>query len=124
MKTKPPSTFNRFKSKSSAQSVASLLGPTFKSLGLEKKIKQYEVLLHWTEIVGGKIAAVSKPEKIVRGKILVVKVSDGIWAQELALRKAEILEKFRLVPNGPTFEDIRFIVSGPTDFQRRRAVND
>ncbi len=94
---------------------------------LKKKLNSYACFEHWEEIVGPELAKVAIPEKITRGKILVVRVLDATWAQELALRKPEILEGFAKFASSagsrsmgsPVFEDVRFVVSGPRSLEER-----
>ncbi len=105
------------------ESVASLVAPSLKRLRIAGKMKQYSVFQYWPEIVGENIAKVAQPDKIVRGQILVIRVIDATWAQELTLQKTKILEKFRQVPSGPTLTDIRFVVSGPVGLHKNKAVN-
>jgi len=106
--------------------VATILQGTVLNFQVKKKLNSYSCFQYWPEIVGEELAKVAIPEKITRGKILVVRVLDSTWAQELALRKHEILEGFaKLAINGsrtqgsPVFEDVRFVVSGPRNQAER-----
>lgn len=92
---------------------------TFGRLRLTKKVKQYENLALWPEIVGEGLAKISYPEQILSNKILVVRVIDAAWIQELAFKKEEILEKFRTMGKNIYFEDIRFISGNPKDFKSK-----
>ena len=123
MKSNTKPTFQAFTPSSSRkkapQSVATVLESALKYYRLKGKIEQNSVLDEWPNIVGEHIAQFAKPEKITRGKVLVVRVSDPIWAQELSLSKQNILESFRVLEFGSVIEDIRFVVSGPKDLERR-----
>ncbi|OGQ47165.1 MAG: hypothetical protein A3H42_02740 [Deltaproteobacteria bacterium RIFCSPLOWO2_02_FULL_46_8] len=78
-----------------------ILGKLAKNNRWEQKLKQYEFLLHWEEIVGAKIAKQTTPTTW-RGTTLCVNVSTPAWLQELRMMEPEILEKFRLkCPNQP-----------------------
>jgi predicted nucleic acid-binding Zn ribbon protein len=65
-----------------------------KDLNLDGDAKRYEAINKWEEIVGPTIAAVTEPERISHGT-LVVRVNSSVWKYELTMRKAEILEKVR-----------------------------
>jgi predicted nucleic acid-binding Zn ribbon protein len=65
-----------------------------KDLNLDGDAKRYEAINKWDEIVGPTIAAVTEPERISHGT-LVVRVNSSVWKYELTMRKAEILEKVR-----------------------------
>ena len=97
-----------------------IIDATFGRLHLTKKLKQYESFEFWPEIVGEGLAKISYPEQILSNKILVVRVIDAAWIQELAFKKEEILEKFRNKCKNIYFEDIRFISGNPKDFNNKR----
>ena len=80
---------------------------------LDKKLEQYAAFPQWPEIVGEEVAAVSRPEKILGGKLLVVRVADAVWAQELSLQKHILLEKMQNAESGSLIEDIRFTIGSP-----------
>lgn len=102
------------------EAASALLESTFKAFHLQQKIKEYSVVERWEELVGPELTQVAVPEKITRGRILVIRVADSIWAQELTLQKPSLLRRLRERPSGPAIEDIRFVVSGPRDLQRGR----
>lgn len=97
------------------ESVGSVLETALARYRLKGRLQQHSVLDEWPNIVGEQVARFARPEKITRGKVLVVRVSDPIWAQELSLSKQHILEGFRTLEFGSVIEDIRFVVSGPKD---------
>ncbi|MCG8605283.1 DUF721 domain-containing protein [bacterium] len=79
-----------------------------RSLGLEKKVKQNEVLIKWSEIVGEQVFQVTRVDRVQNG-ILFVKVSSSAWRNELIYMKKEILEKIYSSIGKGVIEDIRFI---------------
>lgn len=87
--------------------------------GIKEKFDQYSIVPEWPNIAGAEFAEVSYPEKIVRGRTLVVKVIDPAWAQEMEFRKAELIERIFSLKKGALIEDIRFVVVGPKDFQKK-----
>ena len=105
--------------KASPQSVANILGFTLGSFALKKKAKEYSAFPFWEEIVGASIAEVAIPEKIIRGKVLVVRVVDAVWAQELSLRKNEILDGLHKFGQGAVIEDLKFSIGSPKSVKNR-----
>ncbi len=71
--------------------VTSILSRVLAYRGLDKKVERYAFILRWHEIVGERLAEVSKPEYI-RNKALIVRVLHPAWAQELAMIKPVLLE--------------------------------
>ena len=81
--------------------------------GIAKKASEYSAFPYWPKVVGEQVAKNTLPEKIIGGKILVVRVLDAVWAQELALQKHEILDKLHSLGTGAPIEDIRFTTGDP-----------
>lgn len=71
--------------------VRGILSKVLAHRGLDKKVERYEFVLRWHEIVGARLAEVSKPECIVN-KRLIVNVLHPAWAQELTMIKPVLLE--------------------------------
>jgi predicted nucleic acid-binding Zn ribbon protein len=92
---------------SSPQSLASVIDALFHQLGLEKKLKQYDIVDIWPSVVGSQIAQVTSVDKI-QNNVLVIKVSAAPWRTELTFRRKEILEKVREAMNSDSIKDIRF----------------
>jgi len=59
-------------------------------LGIGKRIQEYDVVTVWPDIVGPHIASVTEV-KSIRNGVLVVRVSNPAWRQELLLRKKELI---------------------------------
>ena len=119
-----PSKSFRAGPRSAPKSAADVLDSTFKHLHLKTKVEQYAAFPHWPEVVGPEISEVAVPEKILSGKILVVRVLDAAWAQELTLHKAQILEKVNSFGAGALIEDLRFVTGNPQAFKRSPATNN
>ena len=94
------------------RAVSEVLEQTLGAYRLKAKLKEYSAFPNWREIVGEEIAAVAEPEKILRGKVLVVRVKDAAWAQELSMRKSEIIQRWDDFGSGALIEDIRFVTGG------------
>jgi len=57
-----------------------------------KKIKGYQIINNWENLAGKEIAQSSQPIKI-QDKCLFLAVKSNVWANELNLRKGELIEK-------------------------------
>jgi len=64
----------------------------FKEKKWSKKIKGYQIISNWENLVGKEIAQSSQPIKI-QDKCLFLAVKSNVWANELNLRKGELIEK-------------------------------
>lgn len=71
------------------------------------KMKQYDLWLHWEEIVGPAVAKHAQPE-CWRNKTLVVKATNHAWIQELQFLRVEIMDKIRTLLPQTNIKDIRF----------------
>lgn len=90
--------------------VKGILSKVLSHRGLDKKVERYEFILHWHEIVGERLAEVSKPECIVNRQ-LIVNVLHPAWAQELTMIKPVLLESLaRYLPPGDVVRDMMFRV--------------
>jgi predicted nucleic acid-binding Zn ribbon protein len=78
-----------------------------KDTGMEETAKKYEAITKWEEIVGPKVAAVTIPERVSHGT-LVVKVTSSVWKYELTMRKQEILQKIHQVTGSLEIKDIQW----------------
>ncbi len=79
----------------------------------ESKLKSHALFSSWEEIVGPEIAKAAIPEKITRRSILVLRVIDPVWAQELALQKEAILNKIAERGIGAPINDLQFVAGNP-----------
>ncbi len=95
------------------KTASEILSATLGAYHLKDKLSEYEAFPHWREIVGDAIAEVAKPEKIIRGKVLVVRVLDAAWAQELSMKKVEIIDRMYRSNRGAMIEDIQFVTGNP-----------
>lgn len=88
-------------------SVGDILDAFLKSTGLDVDVKEWDVVGRWDEIVGDRIAAVTKCGRVEDG-ILYVKVTTAPWRQELSYMKDAIKEKIANVTECGTIKDIVF----------------
>lgn len=84
------------------------LGDLVRSLGIDRKLREYEAVTRWEEIVGDAIARVSKAAGIEKG-VLIVRVNNGPWRNELSLMKESIIRKINAALGEAIVRDIRFL---------------
>lgn len=89
------------------QSIGDLLPALLRKLGLERGVKEHEILERWAEIVGPKIAEVSSAERIRDGKLWVA-VGHPAWRNELNFMKRELIEKINRELGEPIVKEIIF----------------
>ncbi|HCV42253.1 MAG TPA: hypothetical protein DGH68_02125 [Bacteroidetes bacterium] len=77
------------------------------SLGISKKLREYNAITSWETVVGEQIARVAKPSRIDNG-VLYVTVSSAPWRAELSMRRREIAEKMNAAAGKRVVQDIRF----------------
>ncbi len=90
-------------------SLKEALADFLKERGWDKKIEGYQIIDHWEEVVGEELAQHAQPIKIEE-QTLFLRVKSSVWANELNLRKGEIIEKINLKIKEPTISDLRFKV--------------
>lgn len=88
-------------------SLGSVIDALVRQLGIQTKLKQYDIVDVWGLIVGAQIASVTSIDKIEKN-VLVVKVTAAPWRTELTFRKREILDKIHAAMNSDAIKDIRF----------------
>ena len=93
--------------KQSIKPLGSMLEDLIGSLGIKKKLSEYEAVTQWNAIVGEHIAEVTLPMRITQG-VLVVRVRTSTWRNELNMRKQEIIGKVNNTIGADTVKDIRF----------------
>lgn len=81
-----------------------------------KVARAQAAMRRWPEIVGSTLADKSLPDRYERGTLWVV-ASGSAWAQEIRLRKDEIVRRLNKISKEPgLFSDVRV---GARPFRRR-----
>jgi predicted nucleic acid-binding Zn ribbon protein len=62
---------------------------SLRAFGIERSIKEHDVLQRWEELVGAAIANHATPVRLLHGT-LWVRVEDAAWRHELFLRRGEL----------------------------------
>jgi len=91
--------------------VGDILPAVLKSVGLDRKLKDREVLAEWPNVVGSEIAARTEAIHVDDG-VLIVKVEHGMWMQELHFMERELLGRLRDAVPGVRLMRIRFETKG------------
>jgi predicted nucleic acid-binding Zn ribbon protein len=87
--------------------VGSAIDELVKSLGIQKKLREYDAVLVWEHVVGERIAHMATAVRISQG-VLFVQVKTSTWRNELMLRKKEIIDKLNSAIGAETVKDIKF----------------
>jgi predicted nucleic acid-binding Zn ribbon protein len=74
--------------------IGDILPAVLRSAGLDKKLRDQEILTIWPTVVGEEIAARTTAAKIENG-VLYVHVEHSVWLQELHFMEKEILKKLK-----------------------------
>jgi len=87
--------------------IGDVLPAVLRSLGLEQRFKEQELLAQWPDAVGPDIAARTRPTRIERG-VLYVHVDHGAWMQELHFIEKDLIHKLCERVPGVELKKIRF----------------
>lgn len=87
--------------------VGQAMDDLIRELGIGKTLSEYGVITRWRDVVGERIASVTRPERFDKG-ILFVAVASAPWRAELTLRRHEIIDKINAAAGGTIVRDIRF----------------
>jgi len=90
-----------------AESIDKVLKRTITNLGLDRKIREFDAVRLFAEVVGEKIAQKAQAVKIDRGT-LTVRVASSAWRQELNYTKAEMIDKLNAALGDNIVTDIYF----------------
>lgn len=91
--------------------VGDLLPAVLKSVGLEQRFREQELLALWPAIVGEQIAAHTRAVSVEKG-VLFVHVDHGAWMQELYFKEKELVAKLREKAPQARLRRIRFGTAG------------
>lgn len=96
-----------------------LVNHSLEDLGLQQKMREYQAVEKWQDVVGPHIAASSAAEK-VRDGILFVCCKSSAWSNELTLHKPDIIKKLNSAVGKKIITDIRFSARGYTRLSQQR----
>lgn len=72
--------------------IGGLLEPLLRKLGIAEEVARQDILVHWDEVVGERIAAVTRAAA-VDGGVLFVEVVSSAWLNELNLMRYDIMRR-------------------------------
>ena len=79
---------------------------------IRKAITRNNLYRFWGKIAGAKFAQNSRPYSMIGGNIMVIACANGVVAQELMLKKTQLLVKFK-----PYLESLKLKV---TDLKKKK----
>jgi hypothetical protein len=89
-----------------------------KMRGISDAVRAERIVSEWTEMVGPKIAARTRPDG-VHERVLMIEVASSAWLQELNLLRAQILAGLLDRVGEPRlFDEMRFRIAGRTSRDR------
>ncbi len=78
------------------------------SLGIQAQLKRHEAVNLWAQVVGEKIAKVTKAREVRDGR-LFVEVESSAWRNELFYMKHEFVKKLNATVGEQVIHDIIFV---------------
>lgn len=77
------------------QNIDDIISELSEKKEIRRAITRSNLYKFWSKTVGVKFAQNSKPYSMIKGSIMVIACKTPVVAQELMLRKTQLLEKFR-----------------------------
>ncbi len=92
--------------------MSSLLGKALGRKEIFERLEANRITRQWADAVGEPLASKSSPEGFDHG-MLTVAVTSAPWAQELRLRKSDLLTRLNEVAGRMLFTELKFLVKNP-----------
>lgn len=89
------------------EEIGKILNKTLRSLHIDRRLKEENIVLNWNRLVGERIATKANPLK-VRDSILFVSVENASWRNELFFMKRKIIDQLNQSVKGNVIKDIIF----------------
>lgn len=89
------------------EQIGKILTKNLRNLGIDRRLKEENIVLNWSRLVGERIASKANPLK-VRDSILFVSVENASWRNELFFMKRKIIEELNRSVKGNVIRDIVF----------------
>jgi len=89
------------------ESISRILARSLERMQLLRRLRQYQALAVWPEVVGARLARQTQPLRVVAG-VLVVGVRNPVWGHQLSLMKGKLLDALNHRLGAPTITDLRF----------------
>jgi predicted nucleic acid-binding Zn ribbon protein len=91
----------------SIKPIALAIDDLINSLGIKRKLQEYDAVVYWESAVGEQIAKVTRAIRILKG-VLIISVKTSTWRNELTFRKREIIDKLNDAMGKEIVKDIKF----------------
>ena len=95
--------------KGTPTAVGELVGQVLGELGLDGVARAHEIGACWEDAVGAQVASHCRPIGL-RGEVLELEVDSPVWAQQLQLRKPELLSALERSLGSRAPRELRFQV--------------
>jgi hypothetical protein len=99
----------RRKSPTRLQRIDEILARALRKRHVPFQLEDRQLREAWEKAVGPQIASQSRPEHL-RREIMLVKVANSVWLQQLHFLKEEIIGKMNNVLGKTSVKDIRFVI--------------
>ncbi|RUM88121.1 MAG: hypothetical protein DSZ24_04505 [Thermodesulfatator sp.] len=87
--------------------------------GWRERLRAWEVLFDWEELVGPEVASRTWPLSFAHGR-LILGVTDSLWATALRFETPRLLHLLNQRAGEPLFREIRFKIARPPRRSRSR----
>jgi len=91
-----------------ATAIGDAIAGFLSSSGMGSRVEQAQVVLRWADLVGPRIAAVSRAVSVTQDHVLLVAVNSHPWMTELSMMERELLEAVNRVTPATPVRQIRF----------------
>lgn len=90
------------------RSIGDVLAALLQQYGISDRVKEFDAVNCWAEIVGEQIAKHSQAKDVLDGR-LVVEVSNSVWRNELFYLKADLVGQINARIGKKIIHDILFV---------------
>lgn len=77
------------------QNIEDIIADLMKNAAIRKAVTRANLCKFWGKVAGEKFAKSSRPYSLIKGSIMVIACETPVVAQELMLRKTQLLVKFK-----------------------------
>ena len=77
------------------QNIDDIIADLMKNAAIRKAITRANLCKFWNKVAGEKFSKTSRPYSMIKGSIMVIACETPVVAQELMLRKTQLLVKFK-----------------------------
>jgi len=89
------------------ENMGGLLSRILDTMGLGARLREFELMSLWDEVVGEQLSGAAQPEFIKGGRMFVV-TKNSVWSNELNLYKGDIISRLNKRMGAEILKDIIF----------------